>query len=408
MLNLKEEHSKFVKLYSFSSGATSPTNIKLVEEMTSHLDEEIFKNPNSKFLDPCAGTGTFGVVLHDRLLKYHDSKWIFENMIFMIDTSRVNCDLLKKLGFVNVYNEDFLNLKLDMKFDVIVGNPPYQKSDNKRWKLWVSFIDKSFPLLKNNGYLSYITPIAWLEGMGSELELARNLLYSNDIRYVNINLESYFNNVGERIGCFIVKKSKYNGNTLIENLNNTFEIDITKYSTNPLQSSISNKVFSFTEKIEHKNFLSYKTKDIDNEQCSETKTDDFSIKVIHSGSQILYYKPEFVPSKYNGSKIIVNMSGHYYVNGKNYIYYTDSDIPGRNTTGVYVDSTNKDAIEFILKSKLYRYIIYTNKSSGFNSVPFKNLPKFNDDLIKCTSDESLYSYFNLTQEEIDYIENYVG
>ena len=385
------------------------THPKLVVKILSKIPESIYLNKESMFLVPGCGMGVFMIELVKLLVETYgytieDAK----SRVIGVDNRIKYINYLKRKGY-RVYHLDFLKDELPMKnFDVILGNPPYQKSDNKRWKLWVSFIDKSLPLLKNNGYLSYITPIAWLEGMGSELETARNLLYSIDLRYVNINLDEYFNNVGERIGCFIVKKSKYNGSTLKETIDDTFKIDITKYSTNPLQKSISDKVFAFTEKIEHKNFLSYKNKDIENEKCSETKKDDFSVKVIHSGSQVLYYKPQFIHNKFIGKKIIVNMSGHYYVEGKNYIYYTDSDIPGRNTTAVYVNDENKDSIEFILKSKLYRYIIYTNKSSGFNSVPFQNLPKFTNDLIKCKTNKCLYSYFNLTDNEINEVENYVG
>jgi 16S rRNA G966 N2-methylase RsmD len=217
MINLKEEHSKFVKLYSFSNGATSPTNRKLAEEMISQLDEEIFKNPNSKFLDPCAGTGTFGAVLHDILLKYHDSKWIFEKMIFMVDISRVNCDLLKKIGFVNVYNDDFLNLKLNMIFDVVVGNSPFQSpNDGERnigAPLWPMFIKKSFEIVKTNGLVSLVTPATWLN---RSVRGAWGILKENNIKFIEPNAKKYFPNVGGHAGTFsyfVAEKTPYEGKT---------------------------------------------------------------------------------------------------------------------------------------------------------------------------------------------------
>ena len=63
-----------------------------------------------------------------------------------------------------------------MKFDVVLGNPPYQSNNNKSNKLWPSFIEKSISLLSENGYLGLVTPISWLRGMGPDLARANELL----------------------------------------------------------------------------------------------------------------------------------------------------------------------------------------------------------------------------------------
>ena len=51
-----------------------------------------------------------------------------------------------------------------MKFDVVVGNPPYQApgKENKA-KLWPQFVEMAFDeLVAPDGYVSLITPKLWL------------------------------------------------------------------------------------------------------------------------------------------------------------------------------------------------------------------------------------------------------
>jgi 16S rRNA G966 N2-methylase RsmD len=389
MINLKEEHSKFVKLYSFSSGATSPTNRKLTEEMISHLDEEIFKNPNSKFLDPCAGTGTFGVVLHDRLLKYHDSKWIFEKMIFMVDTSRVNCDLLKKLGFVNVYNDDFLNLKLDMKFDVIVGNPPFQKSLKSGKKsvdtLWAKFIQKSFEIVEYNGTVSLICPDGWCSPTfdipSGEISIFRDYFKINNLKYVATNnkVKPYFKNIGTFFSYFVCEKNNYKNKTIFNDGFIDVEFDISSFDFIPkkidsVSLSIHEKILNGGDKFI---FERYRSKD---------------------GGMLDERHPHFFTPKLKFSRGLAkfNVSG-------------DNGTSGYDVFTYAYHLQNDETIESglsVLNSKVYKFVLNQKWNQYFTKyIPnMVKKPKLN----KVYSDSMIYKFLKLTQEEIDYIENYVG
>jgi 16S rRNA G966 N2-methylase RsmD len=247
MLNLKEEHSKFVKLYFFSSGVTTPTNMRLAEEMLSHLDEELFKNPNSKFLDPCAGTGTFGVVLYDKLLKYHDSKWILENMIFMVDTSRVICDILKKLGFINVYNEDSNKMNFNMEFDWVGGNPPFSSTSKEPVRLWASFVEHNIKRLTKDGKLQFVTPSTWMSSTNSVYDLLKD-----KIEYVNVSdyVSKSFGSVGGSQKFVYFTANKEHSNKCITKFDGDVELEFNPTNTpiSPIKSS-SYFIFDLVEKL---------------------------------------------------------------------------------------------------------------------------------------------------------------
>jgi hypothetical protein len=99
------------------------TDFELVEEHVSNIDEELFKDPTSTFLDPCAGWGQYPIVLIEKLMIGLEEwepneekrwKWILENQIFMVEIQKESCDIIG--GFfnpsgelkLNLFNENFL------------------------------------------------------------------------------------------------------------------------------------------------------------------------------------------------------------------------------------------------------------------------------------------------------------
>ena len=180
MIELQQKYAKIVN--STFGDVDRSTPLKMVEEMINNIPYSILKNTNSRFLDPCAGMGTYGVVLHKKLLEYHDSDHILNNMIYLLEIKEYKCKYLKLLGFKNIHNTNFLthNFK-KMDFTVALYNPPYNGSSKEGYsrqsrnsiQLYKQFIKKSIDL--NPKYLSIVIPYVWMLGDKDE-ETRRDLL----------------------------------------------------------------------------------------------------------------------------------------------------------------------------------------------------------------------------------------
>lgn len=100
------------------------------------------------------------------------------------------CKRYSKLVGVNVIHDNYLTWSTIMKFDVIVGNPPYQtKSDSANRNsqpVWGEFVKQSFCLLKDDGYLCLVHPSGWRDVKGAFVDVKQCLL-SKKIKYLEMH-----------------------------------------------------------------------------------------------------------------------------------------------------------------------------------------------------------------------------
>ena len=164
------------------------TPIPLITEMLDRLPVEVWSNPALKWFDPASGMGNFFIVVYQRLMVglkdmiedfEERKKHILEKMLYASELNKKNVFIYRLLFNIkgeyrlNVFNGDTLK-ELDTmkewgvdKFDVIVGNPPYnafQLSTGKRGggdHLWNKFVVKSLLLVKDDGLLCLIHPPGW-------------------------------------------------------------------------------------------------------------------------------------------------------------------------------------------------------------------------------------------------------
>lgn len=112
-----------------------------------------------------------------------------------------------------------------MKFDVVIGNPPYQGPTKASKKLWPQFISKAFELVKDGGAVYLITPTTWLN---RKLRGAWRSYANFDVVSLISDLTPWFPTVGTNPGAPLAFKRPYGGSTRVDDV---FEVDL---HTDPL------------------------------------------------------------------------------------------------------------------------------------------------------------------------------
>ena len=155
------------------------TPLILVDKMLNFIPNSIWKRSDVKWLDPCAGYGIFGKEIVKRLSEenLNLSQEKIKKGVKMIEIEEGFIKKLESEGY-NIECNDFLEWSAETteRFDVIVGNPPYNfgsikkvPSNSKKDKrmdgktIWPDFIKQSLKILKPDGYLCFITPALWLK-----------------------------------------------------------------------------------------------------------------------------------------------------------------------------------------------------------------------------------------------------
>lgn len=176
------------------------TPMKLVSEMMSKWKEYCQANyGNIRFLDPHCKTGTFLRWIHQMLLDGGISEDVIQKQVEGLEDDEVYVVIarhisgIRNICYKNLITSNDYEIVIDsMKFDVIVGNPPYQtKSDASNTKtqpIWDKFVTKAFSLLKDGGYLCLVHPSGWRSN--GDIYEDGKILKSKQINYLEIHSES--------------------------------------------------------------------------------------------------------------------------------------------------------------------------------------------------------------------------
>ena len=337
------------------------------------------------------------------------------------------CDL--ELGDFedNIESKEGKNIK-DMEFDIIIGNPPYQNESKTTQKpLWPKFMNIANDIANEGGYISLIVPKLWISSpiytentrKGSDLERCRmrNIVPYNLI-YLALDTPKQYFDVGSEFSYYIINKTKHDDNKLtrVEFFNNG-KIEYNSVQTNKydkILNDLSNKALAVVNKILYSDLPKLEGDVIKNLNgfagSGHMKTHPDKIyKYKNISTSAHYKKNKFFYSKIDNlhrkqKKVIFSISGY-----PGFFY--DDGVLATCHHGRSIFVNNEIEAENLinyLNSKIFKFLTNIFPSSGLVvGIPkiIGLIPKV--DFSISWTDEQLYKYFNLTQEEIDYIEENV-
>ena len=185
------------------------TPTKVVEKIISNLDLK-----NEKIIDPCCGSGNFLLQLPDVVTLDN----IYGNDIdkTSIELTRINMYLKyepKNLDvlYENFTTSDFLKNNTDIKYQYIIGNPPwgyefskeeladlkkiFVSADTKNVESYDVFVEKSLSCLEDDGSLFFVLPEAILN-VKTHKTIRQIILDNTSIEYLE-----YLGNMFDKVQC---------------------------------------------------------------------------------------------------------------------------------------------------------------------------------------------------------------
>lgn len=393
----------------------------LVNEILDHYPEEVWTSDSTTFFDPAIGGGQFVAEIESRLQSRGHSKENIRKRVFGFESSQFLIDLAVNMNkltgqYAKKPYPNFLDMEVGkMKFDVVLGNPPYESATEDGRKdqannLWSKFTHKGMSLVKDGGYMTFITPTSWLSpaadiGKGKHgTRFFEAYFQKYKTHVLNVNECAKHFNVGSTFSYFVLEKTPAtNFNTRVITEEDDFTIDLKTItylpkSMNPLSISINKKVLE--SGLDKFGIVGNNLPETRGEMKREAGHAGFTEPCYNTPAKggTYWYAQQPIPTAHK-AKVIISISGNYVP-----VY----DPGGQSFTGMclaYYLRAGDDmaSIRTYLESRLVKFVLNENKYTGWVSPVISDLPRV--DTTRAWTDQELYTHFGLTQEEVDYIES---
>jgi adenine-specific DNA-methyltransferase len=403
----------------YKSRNDEPTPIDCILDMINKIPTTFWSQKDIKILDPCCGNGNFFIPIYFKLLENkHKKHKILSNILHFNDINEERLTNVKKVfcNAQNITNHDYIKVEVDppsiqdsfeQKYDLIVANPPYAKylesgkRASKNHNLIQIFLERTLSLLKEGGYLLFITPDNWMS-YADRNKLIEKLTQLQIIHLDIHTAKKYFKKIGSSFTWYVIQNVPYYKDICVSGIwKNCVYYDTVKSMKRKYIPQLYNQIIQ--------NILS---KTIDNEELekfkvmtssdlhrytktnfiSKEQTDVYKYRLIHTPKQIVYSSR---PHKYQeGYKVFISTTDKYKV-------FVDNCGMTQSIVFILCDS-QEQANKYVtyLQHPLYRFLNNICRWGNFNNIRIlQHLPK----PIDC---EDIYKYFQITKEEILFIENH--
>ena len=410
MKTVIERHKQFldkIPAHLMGVGGTTPIEIaeKFIEIFKPHID---FSLPDLKFADKCSGFGTFGLVVSKEIQDTGNSS---KGKLYLNDISKFKCDVVKKKVVTDaiVSNEDYLTMVEDMMFDFGLINPPYHGKGNMDLqfilKLWQE-IRKVLGALHRSNYLlsgnetpnsveldmiklveEYYTEILLIDGNKYFSKYAKKDMFPTPLSMTTI---------WKRKSPDIVVTSEYFDTSVSRTYTSVSDINI---HVNPIADRIRKKI----QKINKVSLLDMSTR---NKRYKNKKGYYVTFPALGG------HPPREFGKAHPDCYTLVTKENEF--NPEKVIFDNYDNLPGKRRggtgkRGIWVGSKQEAYNLFkTMKSKFYR-IAFSFEKIGLNiwsGSMLKSIPYL--DYTQEWNDEKLYKYADFNDEDIEYLQNFLG
>ena len=271
---------------------------------------------------------------------------------------------------------------MGMKFDVVLGNPPYNAHSKMVAVLWPKFINAALDCEPE--HLLMVVPISLLKSQSKKMQQVRGRL--NKLAAEKIK-GAIFPGVAADVVWF-----RWDGTG--RQLNHRWG-DVPP--EHQLWVDIYQKVFTDTYKL-------HLTHGPGCRPCTEEPDELHKWPVQISASKLrwtIHQHPH-----HGLPKVFINRSGHFWhpTKAEKYVHYTEDKIAG--ALGCHVLVQNREEGENLISYLHSKLIVMLVQQNPMATNAFKNIPRqlAEIDVTKPWNDERVYQHHGLTAAEIEYVE----
>ncbi len=301
---------------------------------------------------------------------------------------------------VVVARGNFLKTEMIMKFDVVIGNPPYQDSSAKSSKkAWGKFLEKSILICKENGYVAFVTPFSWASPSNEWF----NIFKTHEVPMVDLNGKKYFPDLGTTISWYYIQNCNPKTTTKIFSQDEIIEVNMA--SVDYLPCIMNKKTLRILSAILNGEALgvcfdsfchTQRTK-----RVSLIKNEKYCYPVKHTVATIAWSTEKHPNTKIK--KVIFPISSAMKAE------YDENGEFGCSQHYAWIKVNSKEEAESLicfLNSKIISFVRKATQWTASWSKPIlQRISKV--PLNQKWTDEELYSFFKITKEEKEYIESIV-